>query len=76
MAKKMKYNFLDCVKQMPPLRHSSLNGEFDIAKSEAAIWISNQPEVMQKIFDTARYQGVIEYDTETGKWQGVDYDGN
>ena len=76
MAKKMKYNFLDCVKQMPPLRHSVPGRKFDITESEVATWISTRPEVMQKIFDTARYQGVIEYDTETGKWQGVDYDGN
>ena len=74
MAKKMKYDFLDCVKQMPPLRHSIPDMEFDIAESEAAVWISSQPEVMQKIFDTARYHRVIEYDPETGKWQGVDYD--
>ena len=73
MAKKMKYDFLNCIKQMPPLRHSVDGEEFDIAESEAARWISRQPEVMQKIFDTARYRGVIEYNPETGKWQGVDY---
>lgn len=76
MAKKMKYNFLDCVRQMPPLRHSVPGREFDITESEAAVWISNQPEIMQKIFDTARYHGLIKYDPKTGKWRGVDYDGD
>lgn len=37
MAKKMKYNFLDCVKQMPPLRHSVPGRKFDIAESEVAV---------------------------------------
>lgn len=76
MAKKMKYDFLDCVKHMPPLRHSVPGRKFDVAESEAATWISNQPEVMQKIFDTARYRGVIAYNPETGMWQGVDYNGD
>lgn len=61
---------------MLPLRHTAEDGKFDIARSEAAKWIAEQPEVMQKIFDTARYQGVIEYDAETGRWKGVDYGGD
>ena len=76
MAKKMKYDFLDGIKKMAPLRHSFPGEKFDITESEAAAWISNQPEVMQKIFDTARYHGVIEYDSQTGKWKGIDYDSN
>lgn len=50
MARKMKYDFLESVKQMPPLRHAIPGKEFDIGESEAAAWISNQPGVMQKIF--------------------------
>ena len=76
MPKKMKYDFLDCVKQMPPLKHSVSGKKFDITESEAAAWISKQPEVVQKVFDMARYHGVIEYDSDTGMWQGVDYDDN
>ena len=75
MAKKMKYDFLECLKQMPPLKHST-GEKFDISQSEAAAWIAKQPEVMQKVFDTARYRGVIRYDSRTGKWRGVDYNGN
>lgn len=76
MANKMKYDFLDNVRKMPPLLHTVKGEKFDISKSEAAVWISNQPEVMQKIFDMARYHGVIEYNQDTGTWQGVDYDGD
>lgn len=75
MAKKMKYDFLECVKSMPPLIHSKKGETFNIAESEVAKWIASQPDIMQKIFDTARYHGVIEFDPETGTWQGVDYDG-
>ncbi len=73
---KMKYDFLEDVKKMPPLRHTAEDGTFDIACSEAAKWIVSRPGVMQKIFDTARYRGVIKYDADTGTWQGVDHDGN
>lgn len=74
MAKKMKYDFLDCVKRMPPLKHSTDDKAFDVSQSEAAKWIASRPEVMQKIFDTARYHGVIKYDADTGTWRGADYD--
>lgn len=76
MGRKMKYDFLDAVRKMPPLAHSRKEGKFDISESEAAAWIANQPEVMQKIFDTARYHGAIKYNPATGKWQGADYHGN
>lgn len=73
---RMKYDFLESIKKMPPLLHTVKGEAFDIMQSEAAKWIAAQPEVMQKIFDTARYRGVIRYDAETGRWQGVDYDGD
>lgn len=73
MAKKMKYDFLECVKKMLPLKHSIVGKTFNISESEAAAWIASQPEVMQKVFDTARYHGVIEYDPDMGEWRGVDY---
>lgn len=76
MRKKMNYDFLECLKKMPPLRHSFLNRDFDIMKSEVAIWISNQPSVMLKLFDIARYHKVITYNPETGKWKGVNYNGD
>lgn len=56
---------------MPPLHHSLRDKEYDIKTSEAARWICNQPEVMQKIFDIARKHGVIVYDKEYGTWKGI-----
>lgn len=71
----MDYSFLECVKKMPPLRHSIPGRGFDIRMSEAAAWIASQPEVIQKMFNLAQNKKAIRYDPETGKWQGVDYDG-
>ena len=47
--------------------------QFDIRKSEVAKWICSQPEVLQKIFDMANRKGLIEYDSETNTWKGIDY---
>lgn len=69
----LNYDFLNAAKYMPVLRHKEINMQFDIRKSEAAKWICSQPEVLQKIFDMARRKGLIEYDSETNTWKGVDY---
>ena len=74
MGRKMKFDFWEPIKQMPPLPHSYPGVEFDITESEAAAWIASQPEVRQKMFDMARYHGVIQYDPDTGTWKGVDYE--
>lgn len=69
----LNYDFLNAAKYMPILRHKKINMQFDIRKSEAAKWICSQPEVLQKNFDMARRKGLIEYDSETNTWKGVDY---
>lgn len=69
----LNYDFLNAAKCMPMLRHKEINKQFDIRKSEAAKWICSQPEVLQKIFDMARRKGLIEYDSETNTWKGIDY---
>ena len=74
--KKLDYGFLECVKKMPPLRHSVPGKDYDVRRSEAAAWIASQPDVVQKIFNIAQNNRVIRYDPGTGKWQGVDYSGN
>lgn len=76
MKRKLDYTFLDCAKKMPPLSHSMQGQKFDITKSEVAQWLKEQPQIMQKIFNMAGNQKIITYNADTGKWQGVDYDGN
>ncbi len=73
MRNTLNYDFLNCLRKMPPLRHSIPNVPFDIMNSEAARWIASQPEVVQKMFNMASNRKVIEYDRDTGKWQGADY---
>lgn len=72
---KMNYDFLKCARRMPPLLHQKKGEKFNISESEAAKWIASQPEVLQKVFDMARYKGVIQYDPESGMWRGADCDG-
>ena len=74
MGRKMNFDFLEPIKQMPPLPHSYPGKKFDITKSKVAAWIASQPEVMLKIFDIARYHKVIQFDPATGTWKGVDYE--
>lgn len=70
--KKTNYDFFGSAKKMPPLCHSTTK-PFDITKSEVAIWLAAQPEIMQKLFDIANTKGLIRYDSISGKWQGVDF---
>lgn len=69
----LNYDFLNAAKYMPRLSHKKPNMQFDIRKSEVAKWICSQPEVLQKIFDMANRKGLIEYDSETNTWKGIDY---
>ncbi len=76
MARKVNYDFLNCMKDMPALYHTNKDGSFDICKSEVVQWIMKQPEVGQKVFDMAKNKGLIEYDPDSKTWRGVDYNGD
>lgn len=71
---------LQSARMMPPLvhnvnKHNEL--DFDISKSEVVNWIIRQPEVLEYIFRQVRgnrfVEGLIEYDSETNTWKGIDY---
>lgn len=74
MAKKLNYDFLDCVVKMPNLKHRTDNKEFNIMDSEVCAWLVSQPSIRQKIFNMAVNNSVIKFNPDTGKWQGVDYE--
>lgn len=77
MPKQKVSKLLDAAKKMPPLYHTLPGKEFDILKSEVAQWLIQQPDVLSYIFNRVGGDGkLIAYDRETGKWQGVDYDGH
>lgn len=64
--------FIEAAKRMPALSHSREGEPFDIEQSEVAKWLCSQPGVMQYVFDKASNNGLIEYDRESGTWQGSD----
>lgn len=71
---------LEAAKMMPPLYHTIPGEAFDIKKSEVVKWLLEQPEIMQFVMDRVSSRGetskLIVYDRGTGKWQGVDYNGD
>ncbi|MGP8314673.1 hypothetical protein ACG0Z4_27790 [Enterocloster aldenensis] len=61
---------------MPPLYHSCPGEKYNPKKSEVLKWISERPSLLTYTFDKLVQSGQIEYNSDTGKWQGVDYDGD
>lgn len=68
---------LQCVRDMPELKHKVGDGDFDITKSEVCQWLIQQPEILNYIFDRVRGNGriesLIEYNPERKTWKGIDY---
>lgn len=66
----------DAARKMPPLRHSIPGQPFDIRNSEVIQWLIQQPDILKYIFEKANTGlHAIRYDSNTGTWQGADYDG-
>lgn len=77
MSKNKVSKLLDVAKRMPPLYHTLPGEEFDVSKSEVIQWLIRQPDILSYISNRVRGDSkLIVYDWETGKWQGVDYNGN
>lgn len=70
-GKNINYDFLNCARKMPPLRHIT-SETFDITQSEVARWLVSQPDIMQKIFDMAANHKMISYHQTTRTWRGAD----
>lgn len=78
---KYVYNkHLEVAKKMPPLYHKIPGDKFDVMKSEVVNWLIKQPDILQFLMDRVANRSestrLIKYDSDTGKWQGVDYDGD
>jgi hypothetical protein len=62
--------------KMPPLPHWPADGRgFDIMASEVCDWLCAQAEIRQAVFNGARKCGAIEYDVESKRWAGVNFNG-
>ncbi|MDR1408874.1 MAG: hypothetical protein LBJ12_01095 [Oscillospiraceae bacterium] len=74
LKRKRSYRW-QIAKKMPPLQHSIPGEVFTWEKSEVCAWLCKQPELMYILYNSVKDHGDIIYDPETGKWQGVDFDG-
>ena len=68
--------------KMPPLQHKSVDGKYDVMKSEVIDWMVKQPDVRQWLYDKVvdktggKNPEFICYNADKKMWQGVDYDGD
>lgn len=65
---------LNLGKNLPPSYHKLPGMEYDPEKSEVIKWLIQEPFILNFIWDQFKQSGNIEYNPDTGKWQGVDYD--
>lgn len=61
---------------MPPLRRTRPGEKYNCKYDEVLKWISERPGLLMYVFDKLVQGKYIEYDPETGLWQGVYYDGD
>lgn len=73
MQKRKQSQKLSVAKNMPALHHTLPNQNFDIHKSEVINWLVNQVQIRQFIFDVVSQNKLINYDTNSQRWVGVDY---
>ena len=64
---------MEAARRMPPLPHFVPGRPFDIMESEAAAWLSQQPEIRQWLWNIAKKHGSIILDLEHHCWHGADY---
>lgn len=61
-------------KNMPPLRRTQPERDYNYNDDEVFKWISERPGLLNYVFDKLSIGGYIEYNPDTGKWQGVDFE--
>ena len=74
MAHGKKSNLLSAVRKMPPLYHTIPDEKFDIKKSRTLWWLLKQPDILNWIWNHIKDSGFVTYNSNTGKWQGIDYE--
>ena len=72
--KKTHNKKLLAVRNLPPSYHRLPGKEYDVKKSEVIAWLIQRPSVLEYVWDQIKQSGDVIYDSDTGKWQGVDYD--
>lgn len=72
--KKIKDARLQVAKQMPPLSRTIPGQPYSHAKDEVLQWIAKRPSLLNYLFDKVRASGYLVYNSDTEKWQGVNYE--
>lgn len=73
MKKIQRQKLLASARKMPPLYHKLPGEPFDIRKSRVLWWLVKQPSVLHYLWNLFKDSGVIYFNRDTGKWQGVDF---
>jgi hypothetical protein len=63
---------LQFAKNMPALYHTQPGKKYNWKDSDVLKWLAARPALIEYLFETVKNKEII-YDSETGKWQGVDY---
>ncbi len=61
---------------MPPMYRTQPGQKYSYENDDVLKWIAKHPGLLMYVFDRLAQSGHIEYDSGTGKWQGVDYNGD
>lgn len=67
---------LQCMKNMPELSHDKRvdqSERFNIDDSDVIKWAWEQPEIKRYIYERIRKTGFIQYDPDTKKWHGINF---
>lgn len=76
MGKRKRSQNLVTARNMPPLFHTLPGEKYEHKKSEVLKWISKNPFLLNYAFSHAKNAKYIIYNSDTGKWQGVDWEGD
>ncbi|BBB91033.1 MAG TPA: hypothetical protein PKA28_10700 [Methylomusa anaerophila] len=74
MRKRKISKNLEVAKLLPPLKHSFEGKEFDIKNSEVMQWLTKRPEILNYVWNNIKNSGAVVFDSQAGKWQGIDYE--
>lgn len=72
--KKSKSKKLGIARNLPPLYHKLPGQDYSPKKSEAIQWLIQRPSILEFIWDHVKQSGDVVYDSDTRKWQGIDYE--
>lgn len=65
---------LNIARNLPPSYHKFSDEPYNVKKSEVVNWLIQRPSILEYIWDKIKQSNDVFYNSETGKWQGVDYE--